>query len=603
MRQPITDFNAKDLLAAEPDKIVTSAREKSADFYVVPLTVAAGAASIAGKPAHASALELLSKICLARGDREEADLNSLRDSLASTAGPFTAPVVEALAEAAPSIQDPELRATMATTAWLATTDPKKHWMTGRLAVDSLLESARHTEDSWPRCVYRTKLALRLAVSLGYKERLADIERYVLDAIARHGAGGGYLTSHLIELAALREWGAPDSLLAILDELAARAKVEREYHRLQSYLDVKVAVLAWTKDDAAQRLTQIEAAKAFLLGHDTVTDPGRRSGELEDAIHRLRAIRDTDKDIDELHARLVREQARLVGSMHRISHAMDVSQQVRAAQDLVRGKQPAEAIALLAVGFKPPTKAQAIDMANHESKSSLRRILPSTRVGLTGKTVSTRTSGLEPPSQEELKDLARQQMVTLHSFCSVSIASARKIVMQEHRFQQADMLELTRLSPFVPPHQKVLFAKGLFRGMEGRIDEAGLLLAPLIESLLRHVLEQRGAKVSSLDDDGIQKEWQIERVLDLPECAKVFGEDATFCLKSLLTGANAGNFRNLVAHGLLSDTEANGHLALSVWWWALRLCVIPIAPSLLPAKRAQAKKPKKAAAKTSKHFKK
>ena len=589
---PLAPFTAADMAAANPDALVAGVAEKEGWRYNRVLMAGIGKANAAGKPGEAAALDALARICLARLDHEDGDDEKFRDGLNRTLVGLDGAMLDELAKCAPALQDAELRAAVADAVWILTTTRSKHWSLAQVAAAAWFESAKRLEDQdhWPRTVVRLKRAHRLASGLKDKARLQDIEDYVLQAIDRHGGKDAlYMTASLIEMATDNGWGDAKKFLSYLANLEAHADGAQDYHRLQRYLDIRVKVLAG--DAVAERQARIDAATAVMKRHATLKEPGVRSADIKEAIDRLRQIPGTEVQVEQLHVQLVQEQSRMMAYMAKIGAGMDISKQRRQAEEAVRGKTAVEALLALALDFAAPTRADCEKGAAAESKSLHRQLFPSTLINRSGKTVAVQDPVSGAPTPEELATMSLQYCVSSHSYTMASYVDvARRIVHTEHNLQLSDFLELVRVTPFVPPQQRRIFAKGLVRGLEGRIDEAGLILAPLMESALRHCVEQHGVVVSSLNDEGIQKEWSIERVLDEPKAAEIFGPDVVFCLRALLTTPEAGNFRNRVGHGLLSDSEATGALAMSVWWWALRLCIMPIASHLESLGKAEQAQP-------------
>jgi hypothetical protein len=76
----------------------------------------------------------------------------------------------------------------------------------------------------------------------------------------------------------------------------------------------------------------------------------------------------------------------------------------------------------------------------------------------------------------------------------------------------------------------------------------------IESSLRFVLFLRGIITSGFDADGIQDEYDINKMLRVEQCTEplinLFGKDLIFDLKGLLVSRFGSNLRNDMAHGLI-----------------------------------------------------
>ena len=56
----------------------------------------------------------------------------------------------------------------------------------------------------------------------------------------------------------------------------------------------------------------------------------------------------------------------------------------------------------------------------------------------------------------------------------------------------------------------------------------------------------------------------------PELPKIIGRNAVYDLRGLLLGQPGDNVRNLMAHGLLGDSELNNPRGIYLWWLILRM---------------------------------
>ncbi|MDJ0515888.1 MAG: DUF4209 domain-containing protein [Trichodesmium sp. MO_231.B1] len=98
-----------------------------------------------------------------------------------------------------------------------------------------------------------------------------------------------------------------------------------------------------------------------------------------------------------------------------------------------------------------------------------------------------------------------------------------------------------------------------------------ILIPQIENYIRYLLERKGVVTSKYDGKGIQDEYDLNKILYLPEINHIFGEDTLFDLKGLLVEHSGSNLRNLMAHGLLDDEDFSSPLMSYLWWVMLRRC--------------------------------
>jgi len=156
----------------------------------------------------------------------------------------------------------------------------------------------------------------------------------------------------------------------------------------------------------------------------------------------------------------------------------------------------------------------------------------------------------------------------------SILPAREAIVSEHPVQAADLVPLLVNHPFVPVGRIGIYAKGLLAGLYGNYLEAVHLLVPQIENSLRHILRQQNVVTTSLNKDGIQEEFLLDKLLSMPELKSILGENLVFDLRGLLVERFGSNLRNNVAHGLLDEEAFNSVEGCYCWWLTLRIICMP-----------------------------
>jgi hypothetical protein len=79
--------------------------------------------------------------------------------------------------------------------------------------------------------------------------------------------------------------------------------------------------------------------------------------------------------------------------------------------------------------------------------------------------------------------------------------------------------------------------------------------------------------SDIDDNLVQDEYLLDRILRHEILAGVLDEDTIFDPKSLLIERSGGKVRNLMAHGLLDAQHFKSSRMRYVWWLILHLCYL------------------------------
>jgi hypothetical protein len=120
---------------------------------------------------------------------------------------------------------------------------------------------------------------------------------------------------------------------------------------------------------------------------------------------------------------------------------------------------------------------------------------------------------------------------------------------------------------------------LERGFEAFFQEDYLvachLLIPQFESVIRNVCVTTGGEIlrPKSNPEAGNEYKSLEGLLDQDCVKKALGEDIVTYYKVLFTNSNAGNWRNLVSHGLLGADAFNADMADRVFHAFLILCLV------------------------------
>lgn len=143
---------------------------------------------------------------------------------------------------------------------------------------------------------------------------------------------------------------------------------------------------------------------------------------------------------------------------------------------------------------------------------------------------------------------------------------------EHEVDLELFESLCRDSPMVPEESYRAIAHGLFLGWELHLTVSIYILAPHLEQMARKSLKAAGAITTTVEDNGVTREVGLGSLLKLDECERVFGHELTEELKAIFTEVTGYNARNDVAHGLLTESQAQTVKGLHAWWIILRVIV-------------------------------
>ncbi|MCX6831258.1 MAG: DUF4209 domain-containing protein [candidate division Zixibacteria bacterium] len=379
---------------------------------------------------------------------------------------------------------------------------------------------------------------------------------------------------------------PDTTIQLAEEVACRIKTNGAEILLRNFLDMLCSLYRRNKNDAKLKSTIREVSESYLResdSHSSAQPPDflLASTFLDRAIHTLRRLPEAHDEVELLKKRLMDFQSKSIHQFGAFSTPYDVSEIVKETEEVMSGKQTVDALLALAViGGLPPKK-----MIEDQLKESIRlhplsNMVPHAKMNSRGRVVAKSGPLLFGDSQKSSEAFHSRlvQEVEMYRQVSVSsrIAPALHVFLVEHSLVERDLMSLLSVSPFVPPGRETLFCKGLMHGLNQELVDAVHLLYPQVEAAIRYYLEARGHVVTKIDENGLQKEYDLSHLLYRPELAQYFGEDIVFHLQALLVEKMGPNLRNCAAHGLLEAHEFYSADSLFFWWLCLFLCLAPLA---------------------------
>jgi Domain of unknown function (DUF4209) len=184
------------------------------------------------------------------------------------------------------------------------------------------------------------------------------------------------------------------------------------------------------------------------------------------------------------------------------------------------------------------------------------------------------SGVIDDSSALNKAMVENLVHTCSSLRFAVISQALEIIRTEHpKTTLEDCVNFcTVCCVAIPSKQRKQWGAALFAGYRGDWISALLLIAPLLEGLIRFVLLTNTGQTGTLKDnkDGTHNEISLNKLLPKPEMTILLGEDTVFALDALFCNGFEPNLRNAVAHGLVDDSLCESAIVIYAWW--LAFCV-------------------------------
>lgn len=491
--------------------------------------------------------------------------------------------VDLLAEVAEEVDDSWLQARLADLAWLLK-QPRspKHAL---LAIDSyrMITLDRETwirdgQECWARAINLTR-TLRTAAG----ERIGEIEEALINAFEAAKLEDGYYVLQLSELLLSIGLGKAKSA-AIATRLQGTAQAFESKGELHIAREFFAGAVKWyQRAGERERATQMTVcvAEGWVKEAEAQGSQMMASGFYESAIQVYRTIprserspHKVDERVAELYARLSDAGERALAEMGVFtSPSIDISKTVESARNAVRGKSVTEALLSLANihgGFHVEELRRESDQML--KAHPLQALFSATHISRDGRVIAKRQGGFEADDYQATvwAEMIRRYSMDISLVVQGMIWPALEVVAMEHRIKECDFISLARRSTIVPFGRERLWGKALFAGYESDFTTALHLLVPQIEHMLRTRLKLAGVKTRNLDKEGLENEYGLSTLMELPEASQIFGEDLAFEVKVLFCEPTGPNLRNEIAHGLLDDDHCESFAAIYAWWLGLKL---------------------------------
>lgn len=489
-----------------------------------------------------------------------------------------------------TVADPEFQARVGDLLWLR----RKDFKAARMAVAAYIEAGSRLEDPehWPACMERYERGLRLARQIDAKGELPKTVLAHLEARVRHYDGQDplFFTCKALEFLAEFQFGDFLTLAEIAGRVAAKSSEGGDFRRARNYFDVQAKLLKLAKNHEAAEAARVASAET----HVQEAEAREASGSFmaarsfwENAVLAFRERPSLRARIPELQRRLVVAGKKTLDEMKSFSHEIDIRPLVEQAEAAFKGLPLDDALCKLAV-FEGPIDPVSIreQTLKQLEEAPLHAHIDAEIYDETGRKVGRRPSisSSDPKEREAAIEGFIEQNAGFHRHLAVagSIAPAVQTILSEHDVTEREIEGLIAESGFIPEGRLPLFVRAIADGFRWDFSTALHVFVPQAENGLRYLIEQAGEVPRSLNQDGVEEVWSIERIMGNERLRRALGAAFAFDLQSLLSGRTGPNLRNSIAHGLVSPDSLNSPTGFYLWWLLFRLVVFP--PPMMRALR-------------------
>ncbi len=409
-------------------------------------------------------------------------------------------------------------------------------------------------------------------------------------LRRHGLARGAAAevgNHLVEIANASE-GSSDQERAYRDEASAW--------------------LSWNGDFEGSHDQSLLIMKSLSMEGDLAATtpsegPMRAANLFERALKRLRNVPRSVRDAHGLagYETYLAQRIRVVGqqateAMHSFeSEAVDLTEVAHEIIGRITGLEPLPAL----VEFARLAPFASIDSEQKRAKETLAEhpmlgIFGTVHYASDGRVVH-KSAGLGTGTTygvdtQEWRQIMQGYTFRIQTLVTGLIVPGYRVLANEHRLAFADFEVIVRDCTLVPSDHVRQFARALHHGYNGDFASAAQLLAPQMESLVRHHFAAAGEVTSVIGADGTEDEVGLSALVEREVTESIFGRDLAFEFRALLCDPLGPNLRNEVAHGLLDDNVASGAAAVYLWWFGFKLVFLPYWSRLRAAAPADTETP-------------
>ena len=194
------------------------------------------------------------------------------------------------------------------------------------------------------------------------------------------------------------------------------------------------------------------------------------------------------------------------------------------------------------------------------------------VATIGASGTAQSSGKNPTAEDESKFFQYRDWIV--HFVATTMEPHRKALLAGTDLSFSDIESVVRASPWVPEDRVQQLTEGLWQGFCNNWISAIHVLAPQVEAMVRNQLKVKHIRTVH------ENEWkEDEKGLSAYEKSfpRLFSQLIEYEMTSLFCNPIGFNFRNKVAHGLLSDGDCTNSAELMYAWWFVLHLVVAIGP--------------------------
>ncbi|MDQ2140927.1 hypothetical protein RBI14_22420 [Alcaligenaceae bacterium B3P038] len=501
-------------------------------------------------------------------------------------------IAEVIAVIASRSEHPVVRARLADVCWLLV---RRRADMGRLAVSSYLEVLQQIQKGilrfshypeWkvahPDAFDYLTRCLQIARALGVEKaeflRAKQVFEQYRQTAFESGSIGEFVRWSRLDLN--NSLSNAGSVAEQLEELASAETAD--FHTQTDICTLAIRAFSLVGDQAgAHRCQRLLSDRLAQEAIEKPQSAALAAANLSDAISALHGIPDIRARRDELKHLLIDVQGGILDEMAEFSYSQDISHEIRQVREACNARETLLDKLYFLIGQAHSVTPEQLedDARDALAKSPLMAMMGASFYDPLGRLVGRTkpwSGESEEPSQALAVEIAKHEHFR-RKFAAPRMHAVRLETTQYHYLSERIFRLILQYSPVVERSYVQTFARGFARFFEGDFIAALYIFTPLLEPTLLHMLRMCNFDTTKFDDaTQTEEDRSLSQLFSMNKEDLIHMFDAAFVtdLENLFLNKWGPKIRHSVAHGLLTDDEANGPDATYAVVLIMKLCLLP-----------------------------
>lgn len=418
---------------------------------------------------------------------------------------------------------------------------------------------------WTYCVEMIQRAIEISRKLGKKETVyVDCCKTAYDYLIRvDGTDKLYFSLKILKIIIDRKYGDVDDLLVLIEKIIENS--QDNVDKVEEAYQIKNDLLKWKKASSSSiKQTKVDLAAFLEKAAEKAMEDGTRGvyiaeKYLQKAVNLYHGVGYAANE-KSAHKKLIEVQKEKVKTFQTIKHEIDIKDACEIVVESLEGLSFEESVIQMLRCTPFFERKEIAKQVKKDTKTFVMRSLTGTAVvNKKGQNI-LKLQPLDIQNPEGDKKLFEQHMYYKANeqedmVGNIYIRGYINEIRKRFSFEEKDILFLTTDNSIIPEGRESIFAEALYHGLKGDLYVALHILAPQVENLFRGIAEMAGGITVTLRDDGVSEEKTLASIFDIPELQDCYDADILFLFQGLMNKRAGANLRNLIAHGILDESDA------------------------------------------------